>query len=200
MVRFRQNVRESDITKWRKGVLNPARVSPVPPDRSHRAARERATAVAFLTLGSSGTGRPTRIGRCAHRLLCLLALITCLGSAAGDTLIAHPGVDVQSLSQNEARLYFGMRLNQWPNGQGVKVFVLPDNHPLHERVVKSILGLYPYQLRRAWDRQLFSGTGQAPVVVATEAELMDRVAKTPGALGYAAAGSLNPSVRALEVR
>lgn len=93
-----------------------------------------------------------------------------------------------------------MRLNQWPDGQGVKVFVLPDNHPLHKRVVKTVLGLYPYQLRRAWDRQLFSGTGQAPVVVSTEAELIDRVAKTPGALGYAASDSLNRSVRTVEVR
>ena len=138
--------------------------------------------------------------RAAARALCCGALLLSVGFARGDTLITHPGVGVNSLSQNEARLYFGMRLNQWPDGQGVKVFVLPDNHPLHERVVKAVLGLYPYQLRRAWDRQIFSGTGQAPVVVSSESELMDRVAKTPGAIGYAPSGSLSPSVRALEIR
>ena len=136
----------------------------------------------------------------AARVLFFLLLASSIGAATGDTLIAHPDVDVQSLSQNEARLYISMRLNQWPNGERVRVFVLPDNHPLHERAVKGILGLYPYQLRRAWDRQLFSGTGQAPVVVSTESELIDRVARTPGALGYAESGSLNPSVRAVEVR
>lgn len=136
----------------------------------------------------------------ARRALCFLAFAFAFGAADGDTLITHPSVDIQSLSQNEARLFVSMRLNQWPNGERLRVFVLPDNHPLHERVVKGILGLYPYQLRRAWDRQLFSGTGQAPVVVSTESELIDRVAKTPGALGYAESGSLNPSVRAVEVR
>ena len=54
-----------------------------------------------------------------------------------------------------------MRINQWPNGVPVRVFVLPDNERLHQRVVKGILGLYPYQLRRAWDRQSLPryGTG-----------------------------------------
>lgn len=123
-----------------------------------------------------------------------------VGTAAAGTLIVNPGVEVGGLSQNEARLFVSMRLGQWPNGERVRVFVLPDNHPLHQRLVKEILGLYPFQLRRAWDRQVFSGTGQAPVVVSTESELIDRVAKTPGALGYADSDSLNPSVRALEVR
>jgi hypothetical protein len=141
-----------------------------------------------------------RLERAAARALCCGALLLSVGIARGDTLITHPSVDVQSMSQNEARLFVSMRLNQWPNGERLRVFVLPDNHPLHERVAKGILGLYPYQLRRAWDRQLFSGTGQAPVVVSSEPELIDRVAKTPGALGYAESGSLNPSVRAVEVR
>lgn len=136
--------------------------------------------------------------KAARGAWCCLALLA--GAAAADTLIVNPGIEVRSLSQNEARLFVSMRLGQWPSGERLRVFVLPDNHPLHQRVVKEILGLYPYQLRRAWDRQVFSGTGQAPVVVSTESELIDRVAKTPGALGYAVSGSLDPSVRALEVR
>jgi len=134
------------------------------------------------------------------RILSSLTLLWSVAAASGESLIAHPDVDVRSLSKNEARLLLSMRLNQWPNGQQLRVFVLPDNHPLHERVVKGVLGLYPYQLRRAWDRQLFSGTGQAPVVVSTESELIDRVAKTPGALGYAESGTFDSSVREVEVR
>lgn len=148
-------------------------------------------------------GEATWLGcpcRAPRQILILLVLVVSVGTAAAESLIANPTVGVQSLSQNEARLFVSMRLAQWPNGERVRVFVLPDNHPLHERVVKGILGLYPYQLRRAWDRQLFSGTGQAPVTVATESELIDRVAKTPGAIGYAESGKQNPAVRTLEVR
>ena len=130
----------------------------------------------------------------------LLLLATCLCQAAGETLIANASVGLDSLTQNEARLYLTMRLNQWPNGGRSHVFVLPDNHPLHVRAAKGILGLYPYQLRRAWDRQLFSGTGSAPTTVATEAELIERVATTPGAIGYADSSATASSVRKLEIR
>lgn len=130
--------------------------------------------------------------------LYLLLLVGIDGLA--DSLIVNSNVGIQTLSQNEARLYLTMRVTQWPNGTPVKVFVLPDNHPLHQRITKSELGLYPYQLRRAWDRQLFSGTGQVPVTVSTEGELIKRVGETPGAIGYAGPGALNPTVRSLEVR
>lgn len=131
-------------------------------------------------------------------LLLLFARAVCL--AGGEGLITHPSAGVESLTRNEARLYMTMRLNEWPNGRHAQVFVLPDNHPLHERVAKGILGLYPYQLRRAWDRQLFSGTGPAPIAVSTESEMIERVARTPGAIGYAHSDAVDASVRRLEVR
>ena len=119
---------------------------------------------------------------------------------AADTLIVNTRAGVESLSRNEARLYITMRVKQWPNGIPVRVFVLPDNDPLHLRVAKSLLGLFPYQLRRAWDRQLFSGTGQAPVTLENEADLIRRVAQTPGGISYASSPPTHPAVRPLEVR
>jgi hypothetical protein len=107
---------------------------------------------------------------------------------------------MQSMTRNEARLYFTMRLKNWPNETLVKVFVLQDSDPVHRRFVNQILELYPYQLRRVWDRHLFSGTGQAPIKVASEEEMLDRVAKTPGALGYVGGPISNPDVLVLEVR
>jgi hypothetical protein len=115
-------------------------------------------------------------------------------------MIVHPGVGVTAITTNEARLYLTMRLKTWPNGVPVKVFVLPDEDPLHRRFATAVLGLYPYQLRRVWDRQLFSGTGQAPTTVASEAEMMRRVAATPGALGYVGSVPADAPVRSLEVR
>jgi hypothetical protein len=132
-------------------------------------------------------------------LLCvLLAVAVC--QASEETLITHPSVGLDNLTQNEARLYMTMRLNQWPNGRRTQVFVLPDSHPLHQGIAKGVLGLYPYQLRRAWDRQLFSGTGPAPITVATEAELIERVGSTPGALGYANSRALVTSQKLRALR
>lgn len=93
-----------------------------------------------------------------------------------------------------------MRLQQWPGGQPVKVFVLPDDHQLHREFAKTVLGLFPYQLRRVWDRQVFSGTGQSPMTVNDEREMLQRIAATPGAIGYLESAPDDARVRTLEVR
>ena len=74
---------------------------------------------------------------------------------------------------------------QRPNGDPIRVFVLPDRHLLHIRFSKEALGVYPYQLRSTWDRILYSGTGVPPTVVNTPQEVRERVDETPGAIGYA---------------
>ncbi|CRI65578.1 conserved exported hypothetical protein [Thiocapsa sp. KS1] len=134
------------------------------------------------------------------RLLLGLGLGCASVHACPQDLIAHGDTGVETLTRNEARLFFTMRLKNWPNGTLVKVFVLPDNNALHNRFSNEVLGLYPYQLRRVWDRQIFSGTGQAPTTVSSEQEMLDRVATTPGAIGYADGPVENPSIRVLEVR
>lgn len=136
------------------------------------------------------------------RWLSLLALAAgChVAPIAAQELIAHPSAEIATLTRNEARLYFTLRLKTWPNGRLAKVFVLPDNHPIHQRFTNEILGLYPYQLRRVWDRQIFSGTGQAPITVDDEQEMIQRVATTPGAIGYAAVPNEHPDLRVLQVR
>ncbi len=82
----------------------------------------------------------------------------------------------------------------------MKVFVLPDDNPVHSAFVKTILGLFPYQLRRVWDRQLFSGTRQAPTTVADEDEMLRRVTTTPGAIGYLERAPRDDRVKTLRVR
>lgn len=129
----------------------------------------------------SAKGGVQRIGQ---RVLVLLIAALWPFAVHVQELIANQGVSVQSLSQNEARLFFSMRLQRWPDDRPIKVFVLPDDHPLHASFSKNLLGLFPYQLRGVWDRQLFSGTGQAPTTVADEDEMIRRVASTPGAIGY----------------
>ena len=99
-------------------------------------------------------------------------------------LIAHPQVANTALTRDTTRAIFAMRQRSWPDGQAVRVFVLPNNHPVHARFAKERLTVYPHQLQLAWDRMVFSGTGQAPSQVDNQIEMLERVATTPGALGY----------------
>jgi ABC-type phosphate transport system substrate-binding protein len=103
---------------------------------------------------------------------------------AAPAVILHPGVEVKALSRSELQAIFAMRRRNWPNGTPIQVFVLPDDHPLHQAFCKQILNVYPHQLRRIWDRGVFSGTGQAPIEVKSVEEMQDRVAAVEGAIGY----------------
>lgn len=122
------------------------------------------------------------------------------GTSAGAVdIIVNRGVSVSSVSQQRVRAMFAMKLLQWPDGQQVRVFVLADDVPLHRTFSKEVLGVYPYQLRQTWDRLVYSGTGQAPTEVGSEAEMLKRVARTPGALGYARHAQPGDRVRILSV-
>jgi hypothetical protein len=88
------------------------------------------------------------------------------------------------LSQEQLREIFFVRRSKWRDGTPIRVFVLPDDHPLHIRFAKEILGVYPYQLRSAWDRMLFAGTGVPPTVVNGLEDMRRRVEETRGAIGY----------------
>lgn len=148
-------------------------------------------------------GRSHKI-RLTHRFSSLaLACLACAlwpVAALVQELITNQDATQGQLTRNEARLYFTLRLQEWPSGRHIRVFVLPDTDPLHVSFVKDILELFPYQLRNTWDRQVFSGTGQAPITVANEADMVQRVATTPGAIGYSSARPGDPRIRTLEVR
>lgn len=114
-------------------------------------------------------------------------------------VIVNRAVAGNSLAEASARAFFSMRLSKWPDGRPVQVFVLPDAHPAHVALCKEQLNLYPYQLRQSWDRLVYSGMAQAPVEVATEEEMISRVATTPGALGYVRKVRANDPVKILYV-
>ncbi|MDQ5911663.1 MAG: hypothetical protein QG599_3761 [Pseudomonadota bacterium] len=133
-------------------------------------------------------------------LFASLALMFWSLTLTAQELIVNRATPHQPISRNSARLCFTMRLLSWENRLPVKVFVFPDNHPTHRQFTKSVLGLFPYQLRQVWDRQIFSGTGRAPVIVATEQEMIEQVAATPGGIGYVESGANHPQIRILEVR
>lgn len=132
--------------------------------------------------------------------LCLL-LWSQPGFAAPDPVIISSLDTTRTISLYQAKAYFGMRIQQWPDSRPIRVFVLPDRHPLHEAFCKTLLNVFPHQLRTAWDRQLFSGTGQAPVEVQSEDEMLIRITNTPGAIGYLSRQKADESkVRKIEVR
>ena len=119
---------------------------------------------------------------------------------AGVEVIVNQSVTIRSMSKYQLRTLFGMRQPALPDGQQVRVFVLADDNPLHRQFAKRVLGVFPHQLRRSWNNLVFSGLAQAPTEVANQQQMLERVANTPGAVGYAPAGEGYAQTHVLSVR
>lgn len=113
----------------------------------------------------------------------LIALHAAFAAQPLRVIVNHT-VKVSHIDSSSLRSIFGMRISRWPDGTPIKVFVLPDHSPLHEQFAKSLLNTYPHQLRRNWDRMVYSGTGTAPIQVQNEQEMIQKIQETPGAIGY----------------
>jgi ABC-type phosphate transport system substrate-binding protein len=132
--------------------------------------------------------------------LTFAALFLCLAvNSHAVELIANSTVPQENLSRSMVRSIFSMRMTSWPNGMPIRVFVLGDKDELHAQFSKRILGVFPHQLRRAWNRQIFSGIGQAPEKVESKREMLDKVSHTPGAIGYLPEDMINEQIRKIAV-
>ncbi len=119
--------------------------------------------------------------------------------ASGPQIVVNPGIMAPDLTINGLRAMFGMRLQAWPDGTPVRVFVLADDEPVHVGFAKRRLSIFPHQLRRGWDRLVYSGIGQAPNRVGSIQEMRAKVASTPGGIGYLPTEMLDDTVQVVEI-
>jgi len=116
-----------------------------------------------------------------------------------QSIIAHPNVDVGTISQSKARSIFLMRTTEWNNGVPIVVVALESSDPLHIDFCKNILGLFPYQIQQIWDRIIFTGTGQSPHFADSKDEIKKLVSLIPGAIGYIDREEIDETVRLIYV-
>lgn len=128
-------------------------------------------------------------------LCCVWSLPVAIANEPPIQILTHPQKWSVNLDQQDLRALFTLRQGHWPNGQRVRVLVLPDQHPLHVRFCREMLKTYPYVLRGIWDRIAFTGSGFVPETVDSVEEMRRRILSTPGAIGYLPADS-NPGAQA----
>lgn len=135
--------------------------------------------------------------------LCLILFFLMIGKTHASEhykVIVHPDVGLESVTANVLRAIFSMRMKTWQDGKLIRVYVLPDDHELHQTFTKETLNVFPYQLRSTWDRLVFSGTGQAPTTVSSNEEMLQKIANTPGSIGYLETIYLNDDVKVLQIK
>jgi hypothetical protein len=128
----------------------------------------------------------------------LFTFIVCSSVAKAAKIVVNRSVPAAPYSLADTRAVFTMQQRFWPNGEPIKVFTLSDNNPVHKDFVKNNLDMFPHQLRRVWDRMIFSGTGIAPIQLDSEQEMIEKIANTPNAIGYLNSRAIHEKIRLFE--
>ena len=118
-------------------------------------------------------------------LVCLLSVAFQVGSQEPAVqVVVNPSVESKDISVEQIRRIFSMRQTTWSNEQAITVYVLSNQHLTHQAFSTKVLGMFPYQLDRIWNKLVYSGLGEEPIKVQSEQEMLERVSQKPGAIGY----------------
>jgi len=130
----------------------------------------------------------------------------CFANESGNQPLA-PIVPVvnQQLKQNTISKHglsaiFKMRLHKWKDDTAITVFVLADDNSLHKAFCKTILNVFPHQMRRTWDRLVFSGSGQSPIQLDNKDEMIKKLLSTAGAIGYLRTSDIKEGIKVLKTQ
>lgn len=129
---------------------------------------------------------------------CVLAW-SVTAQAGGLTVIANKGVSVSSLSRAQVQNIFLGKDVIWPDGKKMNPAVLKAGGT-HESFLSDMLGKSAAQFDTFWKQAIFTGKGRPPKAVASEAEMVQYVAATDGAVGYIDADTAHADVKAISVK
>ncbi|MCU0452450.1 MAG: hypothetical protein MUE68_02235 [Bacteroidetes bacterium] len=132
------------------------------------------------------------------RSILLLLVLTLLPvmAAAQVAIIANPSVQEYTIDRSLVVKFYTLAESKWSDGSMATVVDLKPDHPVRAKML-DLIGKEPIELRRIWLKAVASGAAKSPDVLATEEEIMERVASTPGAVGYVSANKVGKGVKVL---
>jgi ABC-type phosphate transport system substrate-binding protein len=131
--------------------------------------------------------------------LLLLTAMLVAGAASGATVIVNNEVDPGAIdAETLERIYLGKK-TLWDSGQRITPALVNETSDVSKNFLEQILNKSVPQYRAYWKKRLFSGGGTVPKTFRNSAEVIDFVAKTPGAIGVVETGPKDGSVRVIEV-
>lgn len=157
---------------------------------------------------------PVPTGRSRPATVCSTVLATALASVAvmvtlfaappADAqdrfvLVAHADVPVDSIEREVLSQAFLQKSVRWSDGTPIRPVSL-NVQRVRETFAQAVLGKSDLELKKYWQRQIFTGRGSPPPDRSTDEEVLDFVRQTPGAVGFVSAGTRTTGVKVLQLR
>jgi hypothetical protein len=129
----------------------------------------------------------------------LLVLTTAIAQAGDIKVVANSSVAASSVSAEDLKSVFLATKTSLSDGSHVEPVLLKSG-ATHEAFVKEYLGKTDAALETYYRSLVFTGKGSMPKTVGSEADLVEYVAKTKGAIGYVSAGAGTGNAKVIEVK
>ena len=129
-----------------------------------------------------------------------LLVVSALAAAKAQdvVIVAYPGVPVSQITSSQLRdIFTGVRSRFGDGSRAIPVVL--KGGPVHEVFLRRHVHQEPDEFRTLWRKAVFTGQGSMLKEFTSEAQLLDYVAVTPGAIGYASRVPRNDSIKILTV-
>ncbi len=113
-------------------------------------------------------------------------------------VIAHLDVSVDTLKRSAISEIYRESRKKWINGDTIRVVMLKRG-ATHETFVKNVVGTTPAKLKNIWKKVVFTGAGIPPKIFKQEADLVEFIAETKGAIGYINSATSHEGVKVITV-
>lgn len=120
-------------------------------------------------------------------ICCILAVvlipIVAKASSAEIVVIANPSVPITHITSAQLLDLYSGDVKEWSDGTPIVVLDLKPKSVTKDTFY-GYLGKSSSRMKSIWMKNMLSGEGQPPQAQETEQDVLEKVAKTPGAIGY----------------
>ncbi len=108
----------------------------------------------------------------------------CSHIMADILIIVNSNNSMNTLSNDDAKRIFLAKKTNFDDGSKIEVVDQNDGSEIRNTFYPKVTEKTAEQARSRWAALLFSGEGQMPQAKSNDAEVINYIASTPGAIGY----------------
>lgn len=129
-----------------------------------------------------------------HLFLLLFIVFSASHISAQISLIAHKNVNLQISNPQQVTDIYTLETTSAGN---MKIILFDLKSGSVKDNFLSKIGKKANELKMIWMKATLAGDGKAPELLDDEASVLQKVASTPGAIGYVSSSSVTPDVKVL---
>ena len=116
------------------------------------------------------------------------------GALAEISVITHPSNDASITAKQASKLFLG-KSKKFPGGGQAVPIEQADGSAARTEFHASVTKKKSSQLKAYWSRIVFTGKGQPPKEVPSDADVIELISQNPSMIGYVDSAAVNGSVK-----